>query len=110
MALIQISFQDNANNEASFRVYRGTGAAVTTSDQYIAEISLSGSTWSISGQSGTNHMLTSSNTGNATTTGETFTLNYTESTPGTYYYGVCAHNAVGSSNVATSASSVVVTG
>lgn len=110
MALIQVSFQDNANNEASFRIYRGTNSAVTTSDTYIAEISLAGSTWSISGQSGTSHALTSSNTGDATTTGETFTMHYTESTPGTYYYGVCAHNSVGSSNVATSGSSVVVSG
>lgn len=110
MALIQVSFQDNANNEASFRIYRGTSSAVTTGDTYIAEISLSGSTWSISGQSGTAHALTSSNTGNATTTGETFTMHYTESTPGTYYYGVCAHNQVGSSNVATGSDAVVVTG
>jgi hypothetical protein len=108
MATVQISFQDNANNEASFRIYRGASATVTTSDTYIAEISLSSNTWSISGQNGTAHALTSSNTGDATTTGETFTMTYEEATGGDYYYGVCAHNSVGSSAVASSSTAVTV--
>lgn len=108
MATVQISFQDNADNESSFRIYRGTNSTVAKTDEYIAEISLSGSTWSISGQSGSDHQLTSTNTGDATTTGETFTMAYTETTTGTYYYGICAHNSVGDSAVASSASSVTV--
>lgn len=108
MATVQISFQDNANNEASFRVYRGTSSTVTTSDTYIAEIALSSGSWAISGQSGTAHAITSSNTGDATTTGETFTMTYEEANAGDYYYGVCAHNSVGSSAVATSSTAVTV--
>ena len=59
MATVQISFQDNADNESSFRIYRGTNSTVAKTDEYIAEISLSGSAWSISGQSGSDHQLTS---------------------------------------------------
>ena len=108
MATVSISFTDNATNESSFRVYRSTSATVAKSDEYIAEISLSGGTWSISGQSGSDHTLTSTNTGDSTTTGETFTFTYTENTSGTFYYGVCAHNNVGDSAVANSSSSIVV--
>lgn len=110
MALIQLSFDDNANNEDSFRIYRGTGSSVTTSDTYIAEIILANGAWTINGQNGTAHTITSTNTGAATATGETFTFTYTESTPGNYYYGVCAHNEVGSSNVATNPNVVAITG
>ena len=108
MATVQISFQDNANNESSFRIYRGTGSTVAKTDTYIAEIVLSGGAWSISGQSGSDHTLTSTNTGDSATTGETFTFSYIESTPGTYYYGICAHNSVGDSAVVTGSGTAVV--
>lgn len=111
MALVQISWKDNANNEDEFKVYRSTSSTPTSSDSLIATIALSSGTWGITGSTGTNHQLTSNpaNTGNAATTGETFTITYTESTPATYYYGVLASNDVGNSNLIASNSSVIVT-
>ena len=108
MATVQISFQDNANNEESFRIYRSTSASVAITDVFIAEIKLQSGNWQIIGQGGTNHTLTSTNTGDAATTGETFTMTYEETTAGTYFYGVCAHNAVGSSAVASSSQTITV--
>lgn len=108
MATIQISFRDNSTSETNFKIYRGTSSTLTTSDTLIATISLNSSTWEITGNNGSGHALTSTNTGSSGTTGETFTINYTETNPGTYYYGILANNAVGNSNLVTGANSVVV--
>jgi len=107
MAKIQISWTDNADNEYSFKVYQSTSATITDSDTLIGTVSLSGSTWSVSG-SGSNIALESTNTGNAATTGETFTISYDESTPGTYYYGVSACNSVGDSEIVESTGTITV--
>ena len=107
MAKIQISWQDNADNETSFKVYQGTSSPVQDTDTLIATVALSSGTWDVSG-SAANVLLTSSNTGDSVTTGETFTLTYDESVDGTYYYGVAASNAVGDSAIATGSVAVIV--
>jgi hypothetical protein len=109
MAVVQLSWRDNSDNETSFKVYRGTSSPVSTSDDHIANITLSGSTWSASEAStgsAPDITLTSSanNTGDSVTTGETFVITYTENTSGNYYYGVSASNAIGDSDIVTTAS------
>ena len=107
MAKIQISFTDNADNETAFKIYQSTSATITDTDTLIGTVTLSGSTWSVGG-TGSNIALDSSNTGNSTTTGETFTVSYDESTPGTYYYGVSASNVVGDSGIVESTGTITV--
>ena len=107
MAKVQISWRDNSNNETSFLVYKGSNSPVTNTDPLIATVALSDGSWSVSG-SASNITLTSTNTGDSLTTGENFIITYDEDTPGLYYYGVAASNAVGASNVVTSAGSVEV--
>jgi len=106
MAKVQISWRDNSDNEDSFKVYKSTSNPVTTSDALIAEVTLSGGTWSVSGSA--NVALTSTNTTNSATTGEYFVISYDESAAGVYYYGVAASNAVGDSLIVTSTGSVTV--
>ena len=107
MAKIQISWTDNANNETAFKIYRGTTAALTSADTLIGTVSLSGSTWSVSG-SGTNLALDTTNTGSSSASGETFTISYDENSNGTYYYGVAASNVVGDSEIVESTSSITI--
>lgn len=107
MAKIQISWTDNADNETAFKIYQSTSATITDSDTLIGTVSLSGSTWSVSG-SGSNIALESTNTGNSSTSGETFTVSYDESVAGDYYYGVSASNLVGDSEIVESANTITV--
>ena len=103
MAKIQISFQDNADNETNFKVYRGTTANVSSGDTLIATMTWSSATssWSISG-AGTNLEITSGINEAPSSSGSNFVVIYDENTPGTYYYGVSAGNAVGDSSIASS--------
>lgn len=107
MAKVQISWRDNSDNEDGFKVYKSTNTPVTSSDAEIAEVTLSGGTWGVTGIA-TNIALTSTNTTNSATTGETFVVSYDESAAGVYYYGVAAYNAVGESLIVTSTGSVTV--
>jgi hypothetical protein len=108
MALVKVEWIDAADNETGFKVYRGTNSAVATSDVLIAEVSLSSGNWTVTGQSGSSHQLTSVNTGASSATGETFTLTYEESNAGTYFYGVAATNSVGDSPITSSTITVTV--
>lgn len=107
MAKVQISWEDKSDNEDSFKVYRGTATPVVDTDTLIGTVALSGGAWSISG-AGADLEITSTNTGDASVVDETFTITYTESAQGNYYYGVAASNGVGDSNMATSATAVNV--
>ena len=111
MATVQISFRDNADNETSFNIYQGTSSPLSASSTKIAEVSLSGGAWSVAEAttgSAPNVTLTSTNTGNSATQGETFVVRYDESNAGLYYYGVSAENAVGASDVVTTGSALNV--
>jgi hypothetical protein len=111
MAIVQISWQDNANNETKFKVYKGTSTPLDSSSDLIAEVELSGGTWVASeAGSGTapNIALSSSNTNDSVTTGETFVITYEEGVQGNFFYGVSASNAVGDSDVVTTASALSV--
>lgn len=111
MATVQISFRDNADNETSFNIYKGTSSPLSASSTKIAEISLSNGAWIVAEEttgSAPNITLTSTNTGDSVTTGETFVVRYDEGTTGLYYYGVSAENAVGASDVVTTASALNV--
>jgi hypothetical protein len=107
MAKVQISWRDNSDNEDSFKIFKSTNTPVTSSDAQIAEVTLASGQWNVSGTA-SNVALTSSNTTNSSTTGETFVISYDEDTPNTYFYGVAASNAVGDSLVVTSTGSVEV--
>jgi hypothetical protein len=112
MATVQISFRDNADNETSFKVYKGTSAPLSASSDQIIDITLSNGTWSASESSSgsaPNLTLTSTNTGNSSTTGETFVVRYDEGTAGSYYYGVSASNSIGDSDVVTTSAALNVT-
>jgi len=112
MATVQISFRDNADNETSFNIYQGTSSPLSASSTKIAEITLTNGTWGVaeaSTGSAPNITLTSTNTGDSVTTGETFVVRYEEGTTGSYYYGVSAENAVGASDVVTTGSALNVT-
>lgn len=108
MALVKVEWVDAADNETSFKIYRGTSSVVTTSDTLIGEVSLSNGAWSVSGSSGSSHQITSTNTGASSASGETFTITYEEANAGVYYYGVAASNSVGDSPITTSQITVTV--
>lgn len=111
MAIVQISFQDNANNETRFKIYKGTSTPLNSNSTQIAEINLTNGSWvasEASTGSAPSLSLTSSNTGDSVTTGETFVVTYDEGTPNNYFYGVSASNAVGDSDVVTSGSALSV--
>lgn len=105
MAKVQISWQDNSDNEDSFKVYKGSASPVVDTDTLIATVALSGGAWGVTG-AGTNLAITSSNTADSVTTSEIFVITYDETAVGDYYYGVVASNAVGDSAVITSSTSV----
>jgi len=101
MAKIQISFQDNSDNEDEFRIYRGTATPVTTSDTLIATLTHDGVSWSISG-TGTNLEISQGSNNSPSSTGDTYIVLYDENSAGDYYFGVLASNAVGDSAISTS--------
>jgi hypothetical protein len=111
MAVVQISFKDNANNEDSFKIYKGTATPLTSASTQIATIALSAGTWTATEfSSGSAPSLTLTSTGHNSdpaTVGETFVLTYEEATANTYYYGISASNSVGDSDVVTSSALTV---
>jgi len=107
MAIVQISWQDNADNETEFKIYKGGTTPLDSGDTQIAKVELVSGNWSaaeFTNGSAPSLQLTSTNTGSSATTGETFTITYDEQTAGTYYFGVSASNSVGDSDVVTSSS------
>ena len=111
MAKVEISFQDNSNNEKGFKVYRGVSSTVTNGDTLIADVSYdSHGIWSVAGHHGDSHSLESTNTNYGVTTGETFTIQYNEPIAGTYYYGVIAYNDNSESTLESTASNLDVVG
>lgn len=113
MAVVQLSFQDNANNETSFKIYKGTTSPLDSSSTQIAEIRLDSGAWvadEATTGSAPSLSLNSNNTNDSSTTGETFVVSYEETTAGDYYYGVSASNDVGDSDVVTTSSTLTITG
>jgi hypothetical protein len=111
MAIIQISWQDNANNETSFKVYKGSSTPLNASSTQIASVSLTNGSWvatETTAGSAPSLAITSSNTGDSVTTGETFVVTYEEETLGNYFYGISASNAVGDSDVVTTGTALSV--
>lgn len=107
MARVQISFQDNADNEDGFKIYKSTSSTVANTDTLIATITLASGVWGITG-AGSNLLLSSSNNVDNQTTGETFVVSYDEDVIGVYYYGVASYNAIGDSSIIATTSSVNV--
>jgi hypothetical protein len=111
MAVVQIFWRDNSDNETSFKIYKGTSSPLSASSDQIATVSLVSGAWEVA-EAGTGTApdvtLTSTNTGNSTTQNETFVITYTEGTPNNYYYGVSAANAIGDSDVVTTPSALAV--
>lgn len=103
MAKIQISFQDNSDNEDQFRVYRGTATPVTDTDTLICSLDHDGSVWSITGSVGSNHEISQGVNNAPSSSGDQYIVLYDETQAGDYYYGVLASNAVGDSAISTSA-------
>lgn len=106
MAKIQISFQDNSDNEDFFNIYRGTATPVTVSDTKIATLTWDGSEWVVTGTA-TNGEVTQGQTIDPSQAGQQYVFLYDEGAPDTYYYGVSAENAVGESAISTSGSVIV---
>jgi hypothetical protein len=103
MAKIQISFQDNSDNEDSFKIYRGANTPVVDTDDLIMEVEWDATTsnWSVSGTA-TNAEITQGGSVDPTQTGQQYVVIYDEGTIGDYYYGVSASNEVGDSAISTS--------
>jgi hypothetical protein len=111
MAIVQISWQDNANNETKFKIYKGTSSPLTSASDLIANVELISGSWVVSEEttgSAPSIAITSSNTGDSVTTGETFVVTYEEGTPNNYFYGVSASNSVGDSDVVTTGTALSV--
>ena len=111
MAVVQISWQDNADNESGFKIYKGTTTPLTSGSDLLATVNASGSGWdAVEGSSGSAPSLsiTSTNNNDTATTGETFVITYDESVAGSYFFGVSATNSVGDSDVVTTGSSLAV--
>jgi len=106
MAKIQISFQDNSDNEEEFKIYRKTSSDITTADTVIATLTWSGTEWTISGTA-TNAAITQSQTTDPSLAGHTVIFTYDETTLDTFYYGVSAKNIVGESGISVSSAVVV---
>lgn len=112
MAKVQISFQDNADNETHFYIYRSTATPVTSADTKIMELewNSTNSEWEFNqNTTATNPEVTQGASSDPTSSGDTFIVLYDESTADTYYYGVSAFNSVGESGVSSSGA-VTVTG
>ena len=111
MAVVQISWRDNSDNETSFKIYRGTTSPLSASSDHIGNVVLNNGVWEAE-EGGLNTApdiaLTSTNTGNSDTTSETFVVTYTESTANAFYYGVSASNAIGDSDVVTTSAALTV--
>ena len=103
MAKIQISFQDNSDNEDQFRVYRGTATPVTDADSQVCSLDWDGSNWAItSGAVGSNHEISQGVNNSPSSSGDQYIILYDETQAGDYYFGVLASNAVGDSAISTS--------
>jgi len=111
MAVVQISWRDNSDNETAFKIYQGSTSPLSSGSTQIGTVTLSGGSWSateFSSGSAPDIQVTSTNTGDSQTEGETFVITYTEGTSGSYYYGISASNAIGDSDVVTTASALTV--
>jgi hypothetical protein len=105
MAVVQLSWQDNANNETHFKIYQDTTSPISASSTQIAEVRLVSGIWVASETttgSAPNISLDSTNSTDATEVGETFVVTFEESVAGDYYFGVSAGNSVGDSDIVTS--------
>ncbi len=101
MAKIQISFQDNSDNEDEFIIRKGTATPVTATDTQIASLSWDGTEWQFTGTA-SNGEITQGNNVDPTQSGQQYVFLYDETTADTYYYGVSAKNGVGESGISTS--------
>lgn len=110
MAVVQISWKDNADNETAFKIYKGTTTPLSGASTQIAQVDLVGSAWVASeiNNGAPNVTLTSTNTGDSATQNEVFVITYEESITGDYYYGVSASNSVGDSDVVTTSPALAV--
>lgn len=116
MATVQIAFTDNSDNEDFFTVYRSSnGAAVTSvSAEAVATITWNSinSVWDIA--SGAVDTTTSAAFVGAAPTADpsttnSFTVQYEESNPGTYFYGVEAENGIGKSATTSASGAITIT-
>jgi len=113
MATVQITFQDNADNETAFKVYRGTGSTVTSSDDHILTLNWNASSgsWDIDQVAASPALSAQIITGLndlPSNSGNSFVFIYDEAVTGTYYYGISASNVVGDSAIASSGQAVTI--
>lgn len=122
MAVIQMGFKDNADNETGFKIYRksindGESTSVSISDDHIATIELTGTPveWTVTAHNDPqtsaallNPVLSSTNSTDTTTVGERFIFSYEETTAGFYLYGVSVTNDTGDSDIVTSSNQIQV--
>tara|TARA_B100001939_G_C16759642_1_gene537726 strand:- start:134 stop:505 length:372 start_codon:yes stop_codon:yes gene_type:complete len=122
MAVIQMGFKDNADNETGFKIYRksisdGESTSVSVSDHHIATIELAGDpvAWTVTAHNDPqtsadllNPVLSSTNSTDTATTGERFIFSYEETTAGFYLYGVAVTNDTGDSDIVSSSNQIQV--
>lgn len=108
---IQIEWQDEANNETIFKVYRGTSLSMNANNSdLIATIVWNGSSWdtNIIDTIDVSGITNFSAGGSPTDIEGTFGFTFTDAKSGTYYYGVSAGNAVADSDVVPSTSAITI--
>ena len=108
---IKIQWQDEADNETHFKIYRGStlDMSVDDSDEIIS-IDWNGSAWvhSIVDSTNVSQLTDFLSGGSPTDAGGQFSIDFTDAFTGTHYYGVLAGNAVANSDIVPSTSSVTI--
>lgn len=108
---LKLQWQDEANNETRFDIYRGTSLNMSEADSTkIIEIVWNGSSWdeSIVDTTNVSGLIDFISGGSPETTEGTFSLTFTDALAGTHYYGVSAGNSVANSDVVPSTSSITI--
>jgi hypothetical protein len=108
---IRLEWQDEANNETAFKVYRGSSLSMNEGNSdLIVSIEWDGTSWNAGIVDTTNisGLTDFTSGGEPTDTEGTFGFTFTEASSGTYYYGVSAGNAVADSDVVPSTSAITI--
>jgi hypothetical protein len=110
--LIQLTWTDEADNETTHSVYRGSDLNMTSaSGTFLFKIDWDGTSWNIdsaSQDSSINSIQVLQDGGAPTTVSQDFQVEFVDTVLGEHYYGVSASNATGASDVVPSSSSILI--
>lgn len=108
---IKLEWQDEANNETFFNIYRGTSLGMVESDSdLIIRIVWNGSSWDQTIWDSTDISALSDflSGGNPEDVEGAFSITFIDAKAGTHYYGVLAGNSVAKSDIVPSTSAITI--